>query len=180
MKIRTFLLIAYLLCSFTSYSNHIIGGDLTYRCLGDNNYEITLIVYRDCSGQTTDFDSAPQSLRGTLTIFRNGDVHEVVNLPRPIVTLVDVDNGIHPCPSELNLCIQKGRYVFNYDFGQDQESIYTLSYQRCCRNGTISSIFESLKVGITFTVDISPEARELCNESPSFNNITSPLSLIHI
>ena len=39
-------------------ASHQVGGDLTYTCLGNNQYEITLTLYRDCSGismPTTEF-----------------------------------------------------------------------------------------------------------------------------
>jgi len=30
------------------FSTHIVGGDVTYRCLGNDRYEISLTVRRDC------------------------------------------------------------------------------------------------------------------------------------
>ncbi len=33
-----------------SYATHLMGSDITYRCLGTNAYEITLKIYRDCIG----------------------------------------------------------------------------------------------------------------------------------
>ncbi|HRH67243.1 MAG TPA: hypothetical protein PLU53_13150, partial [Bacteroidia bacterium] len=37
-----------------TYASHSMGADLTYRCLGGNNYEITLSFYRDCVGVQAD------------------------------------------------------------------------------------------------------------------------------
>ncbi|MEZ4894949.1 MAG: hypothetical protein R2778_18285 [Saprospiraceae bacterium] len=39
-------------CSFllnlqTAFATHIVGGEITYRCLGNDNYEISLTVYRE-------------------------------------------------------------------------------------------------------------------------------------
>src|SRR5690606_2022774 len=31
-----------------AFATHIVGGEITYRCLGNNRYEIILTVYRDC------------------------------------------------------------------------------------------------------------------------------------
>ncbi len=36
-----------------SRANHILGGNITYACLGGNSYEITLSVYKDCFGATS-------------------------------------------------------------------------------------------------------------------------------
>src|SRR5882762_7523125 len=38
------------------FASHIVGGELTYECLGNNNYLITLKVYRDCFNGTTGYD----------------------------------------------------------------------------------------------------------------------------
>ncbi len=35
-----------------SYANHILGGNITYVCLGGNSYQITLTIYKDCFGAT--------------------------------------------------------------------------------------------------------------------------------
>lgn len=35
---------------FQSQANHIFGTELSYRCLGNHQYEITLITYLDCGG----------------------------------------------------------------------------------------------------------------------------------
>ncbi|MBP6575404.1 MAG: hypothetical protein KA230_13215, partial [Flavobacteriales bacterium] len=41
-----------LLLAFASNTNatHISGGEIYWECLGNNQYEITLIIYRDCFG----------------------------------------------------------------------------------------------------------------------------------
>src|SRR5688572_20804337 len=56
--------IAFIVCSiiFLSHQDvqatHIVGGDLTYQCLGGNRYRITLTVRRDCllGAQDAPFD----------------------------------------------------------------------------------------------------------------------------
>ena len=39
-----------------SYATHIIGGEMIYRHLGGDAYEVTLIVYRDCNPSAAGFD----------------------------------------------------------------------------------------------------------------------------
>ena len=34
-------------CVSFAQAKHIIGGEMTYRCLGNNQYEFTLRVYKD-------------------------------------------------------------------------------------------------------------------------------------
>ncbi|MBP7388917.1 MAG: hypothetical protein KA841_00855, partial [Chitinophagales bacterium] len=34
----------------TASASHIMGSDISFRCLGGNQYEVVVTVYRDCSG----------------------------------------------------------------------------------------------------------------------------------
>lgn len=44
-------LVLLLVCTVQQASaSHLMGSDITYRCLGNNTYKITLKVYRDCAG----------------------------------------------------------------------------------------------------------------------------------
>ncbi|MFK7970750.1 MAG: T9SS type A sorting domain-containing protein [Bacteroidia bacterium] len=38
-----------------AFATHAMGADLSYRCLGSNNYEVTLSFYRDCQGVPPSF-----------------------------------------------------------------------------------------------------------------------------
>ena len=38
----------FIFVGFQAQATHIVGGEMTYRCLGNNKYEIILTVYRDC------------------------------------------------------------------------------------------------------------------------------------
>ena len=63
---KALLLISIIFLGFTSsYATHLMGAEITYTHVGGNDYEVTLIVYRDCSGvnlsttsQNVDFESA--------------------------------------------------------------------------------------------------------------------------
>ena len=48
-----FLFVCYLLISVTSYASHLLGGEITWKCVtvgGIQKYKFTVIVFRDCSG----------------------------------------------------------------------------------------------------------------------------------
>ena len=55
---RIILCSVFILISLSLQATHIVGGEMNYRCLGDDQYEITLSVYRDCinAGYDTEFD----------------------------------------------------------------------------------------------------------------------------
>ncbi|MBK5284553.1 MAG: hypothetical protein JJE25_04065, partial [Bacteroidia bacterium] len=54
--ISRILFSVFILISFCSTATHIVGGELNYRWLGGNNYEISLTVYRDCFNGQAPFD----------------------------------------------------------------------------------------------------------------------------
>ena len=41
---------ALLLWNAEAYATHAMGGDLTYECLGNNQYRVNLSFFRDCNG----------------------------------------------------------------------------------------------------------------------------------
>jgi hypothetical protein len=49
-----FLIIA---TSTSLKSAHVVGGEMTYKCLDSNRYEVTLVLFRDCSPGQTVFPS---------------------------------------------------------------------------------------------------------------------------
>ena len=161
---------------------HIIGGEMTYVCLGDdpNNpgsklYAVTMKVYRDCQGGGAGFDSAPGgNTQGTVTVYRGVSTIPFIGtifLNAPIVTDIDPTADSNPCliiPG--NVCVQEGVYSFDVSLPIDSVESYHLVYQRCCRNTTITNIQNPGDAGSTYTVEITSKSQLECNSSPIFNN----------
>ena len=148
-------------------AKHIIGGVLTYECQGGGTYIFQLKLYRDCSDPTAGFfdGSAP------FTFFADGDPIETRFID--FLGLTTIDPGTdNPCLNvPANICVQEGTYVFEHTFDNwPSNQTYTVSYQRCCRNNTISNIANPGGTGATFTVDINPASQAECNSSPVFTN----------
>lgn len=54
-----------LLQAFPSQATRFLGGEITYRCLGNGGlFEFTVVVYRDCGDSTTAFSANTITLRG--------------------------------------------------------------------------------------------------------------------
>lgn len=166
----------FLLLPLSTDAAHIIGGEVTYRCLGYTNgdpgtnsrrYEFTIKLFRDCQGGGSEFDSPNFVIPMHVTFYQGNDIYSVEYLQAPSVIEVDPDPG-NPCVVvPTNVCVEEGLYVFVYDLPIVSES-YTLVYQRCCRNNTITNIFTPESTGATFAIELTPAAQESCNSSPAF------------
>ena len=159
----------------TGQARHIIGGDITYECLGGGNYRFTLKIYRDCNcTMCAEFD--PEAF---VAVYRCGNNTNCASLnqnsffQRIDVPLLGEPQVIeapdYPCLIPPNVCVEEGVYIFELNLPISTES-YHVSYQRCCRNVTINNIIAPDDSGATYTIEITPEAQQLCNSSPVFND----------
>ena len=175
-----FTLLLLLFIGISAQARHIIGGEMTYECLGIdtlNNtvrYRFTLKVYRDCYGGGANFDDPAeigifeQLSDGTYQHIRTSG-NQSIRIRLGQVSRID-PNEANPCvivpPS---VCVEEGIYIFEYTL-PIIDGNYVIAYQRCCRNNTIFNIVEPWDAGAAYTVEISPEAQRSCNNSPVFNN----------
>lgn len=169
----TFFPVFLFICSF-SYLNatHIVGGELYYDYLGNNQYRITLKVYKDCSpGVTTPFDNPAY-----LTIFNSNHVAiQTLNLNLPPITNVPFTPG-NPCfIAPPNVCVQEAIYTSVVTLNTSPAG-YTFAYQRCCRNNTILNIIDPGGTGATYMETVPNINVAPINSSPRFTNFP-PIAL---
>ena len=156
---------------------HIVGGYMSYECLGGNDYRFKMVLFRDCFGGGAPFDSALGSpFPGTVSLYVgdsqsplqvNGQNH--IELAPPVITAIVIDGTTGNCtfpPSTL--CLEEGVYTFDLTLPATNEPIHVV-YQRCCRTATTTNIINPGSSGMTFVQTITPEARAVCNNSPVFN-----------
>ncbi|MBK9338647.1 MAG: gliding motility-associated C-terminal domain-containing protein [Lewinellaceae bacterium] len=157
----------------TLLARHIIGGEITYRYLstaanGDNRYEFTMKIYRDCFGGGAGFDNPAQMAiyRGSYT--NNIRVADFQVFSPDITRLIPVPP---PCVTQLpNVCVEEGIYVFERTLPVLLNESYFIVYQRCCRNQTIKNIVAPGDIGATYMIELTAAAQQLKNSSPTFNN----------
>jgi gliding motility-associated-like protein len=174
---RVILFLVLNFAVFQVQARHIIGGVMTYTCLGGGDYEFILTLYRDCNcTNCADFDPV-----AAIGIYKcNGDdcsklsqFGTFARINVPIQTVRSVGAPSYPCLIPPNVCVQEGIYRFklsNYNIRlPESDSSYHISYQRCCRNVTINNIIRPDDVGATYTIEITPEGQKVCNNSPVFD-----------
>lgn len=173
---KLLLLFIFSCLSITTYATHLIGGEMTYTCLGDNLYEITLIIYVDCGPSNTTgitFDAT-----GTIAIYNSSNVlvNEITISDADEIELSDETVGNDCLELPADLCILRGIYTVQVEL-PPIEGGYQLAYQRCCRNPSIINIVTPNLFGNTYTTNIpGSELISDCNSSPSFEDYP-PLAL---
>jgi gliding motility-associated-like protein len=145
-------------------ATHIVGGELNYRCLTGNFYEISLTVFRDCQNGVPPFDA-----QASIGIFNSSNML-VTQLLIPFMgddtlnaTLFDSCLVIPP-----DVCVHRTTYMDTI-FLPFLTGGYQLAYQRCCRNYTIINIQTPDQTGATYYTQISELALTTCNSNPVFN-----------
>ena len=160
-----FIVFAQIFIVQKAFATHIIGGEMNYKCLGNNKYQITLTIYRDCFNGVPPFDSIAQ-----VGIFNNK-----FQLIDSIQMKLNPDDTIKVALSDTclfvpkNVCVHTTTYIDTITLLPIAGG-YILAYQRCCRNFTIVNIIEPNKTGATFSVVISEDAIKACNSSAKFKN----------
>jgi gliding motility-associated-like protein len=150
------------------FATHIVGGELYYEYLGNNNYQVTLTVYRDCFNGVPPFDDpgfigiwdANNTLLTTLSVspFDSSTVPPIINSPCFI--------------PPVNICYRVANYYSSVINLPPRPGGYQLAYQRCCRNSTILNIVGPLNTGATFYATIPENPAD--NSNPVFDQLPPP------
>jgi gliding motility-associated-like protein len=142
---------------------HLVGGEISYQCVGGNKYAVKLRVYRDCGGGGAQFDA-----QAAITIFDVGGVEiQTLLIPKGPTISISGNPSNDPCitvPS--GLCTEYAEYKDTVELPPIAGG-YVLTHQRCCRNNSITNVVNSGSWGNTYTVDI-PSMDTTCNSSPNF------------
>lgn len=173
-RIIYFILFLIFFCTFEELkAAHIVGGDVNYTFIRFNadstrvTYFIEFNMYRDKFSDGAPFDANAvfgifrQNLNGTWTY-----LDDVGIAPGPVD---DVPRTDDPCVDEPDdVGVEETRYGFEYTF-EVINTAYMIAYQRCCRNNSITNIFDPGDTGAVFSIEISGEAMRIGNSSPRFN-----------
>ncbi|MGH1335814.1 MAG: T9SS type B sorting domain-containing protein [Aureispira sp.] len=165
-------------------ASHLAGADLTYQCLGNNRYVVTLTLYRDCAGIS--IGTFPQTINAYSDSCNLGFPHDVfppggvgdIQFQLPFDTSYEVSQL---CPQVLP---QSSCSVGNGGLPGIEVSIFrdtitlpaactdwVISWSSCCRNPAITNIINPggqnmyVEAGLNSTI---------CNNSPTFNSNPVP------
>lgn len=168
------LLLLTVLISSELYATHVAGGSMTYRCLGNSRYEVSLEFRRDCFNGARD---AQFDRFASVTIFNSNNQLMVTlgNGGEVRIPFIDDDTLNERLTSICNVigddvCVQTTVYKDTIILPA-RPGGYILAYQRCCRNNALSNVADPLNTGATYWVRITERALMECNNSPVFDNL---------
>lgn len=169
-KLLACLIIAFIQTNTEAYASHAQGGDLTYTCLGGNQYRLRLAFYRDCSGTT-----APGSVSIDISSATCNQSFSVTLNP-----IAGTGNDVTPiCPQMTTVCnggsnpgVQEWIYEGNVTLPQACTD-WTFAFSLCCRNAAINTIVNPGGQNIYIESHLNNVAAP-CNNSPTFSNIPVP------
>lgn len=163
--LRFSLLLLLMTFSLKNFATHIVGGEIYYDYLGGSNYRITLKVYRDCYNGIPPLDNP-----ACVFIFNSaGTFIDSLELPLPATVILPTTIN-NPCfTPPTNVCVEEAIYQGLVSLPNIPGG-YNLTYQRCCRNGTILNIVNPGDVGSTYMAHIPDNSIAPANSSPRYNN----------
>ncbi len=172
--IKRIVSVAICLSGLIWYNNvsasHAVGIDLSYQCLGNNQYRFALNFYRDCDGV-----SAPSSASINISSASCG-VNTSINLALQSssevspLCLLQIQNST--CNGGSLPGIQL--YTYSGTFTLPLEcNDWVISYSLCCRNYAITNLNDPGSRNIYAEARLD-NTNGLCNSSPSFTTIPVP------
>lgn len=150
------------------FATHIVGGQIGYRWISGNTYEVILDVYRDCSDPLNEpFDNTAfvgvYNLAGTW----------IQNISMPFLGADTLDAILFDdCLSVPDyVCVARTQYRGTVTLAANPVGGgYRFSYVRCCRNGTITNIEAPLETGAVYDIVLTQAAMQRQNSSPQFRS----------
>jgi gliding motility-associated-like protein len=149
-------------------AKHIVGGEFYYKKLGSNYYQITLKIFFDCNTDNPYaidldkdvfigvFDASDNSFSESFRMERGGPTR--------------LTKKQYSCVRDPGFCTDQYTYVKNIYLDPGKKG-KILSFQRCCRNATITNINDVQSTGITLWVKIPGTDAVADDNSPVFKEL---------
>ena len=125
-----------------------------YEHLGGDQYEVFLVIYRDCGPTNT--NGTGFDLAANIAAYEGFQLHQQVQSPiNGDVEQIDLQSG-NPCAQlPPGVCVERAVYSAIFTLPASSES-YTIVHQRCCRNPQVVNLLDPTNTGFTIYVQIQP------------------------
>ncbi len=164
---RSLITLALLASTVLASATHFSGGEIYWTCLGNNQYQITLMVYRDCAGINVDPSVTLQLTspcgNTSMTVTHTG--------PTEISQLCSAELPNSTCNGGTLPGIQQ--YVYTGVITLAPCDSWTISYTNIYRNNAIVNLVapgtQRTHIRAVVNTLVNP-----CNDSPQFSNTAIP------
>ncbi|MDC0202048.1 SprB repeat-containing protein, partial [Flavobacteriales bacterium] len=165
---RLLIILLLSIISLSTYSTHLMGGEITYTCIknGPNEgyYVFNVVIYRDCQGipiDTTTFlnvHNNPLLQTITLNYIESNDIS-------PSCNTLDGSNMMYSCGGSNQGSAGNGagaveEHVYRSDtiriLGVPDQDGWHFTWSDCCRNGAIINITNPNNYGFTLRTAMYP------------------------
>ncbi|MFH1319362.1 MAG: PKD domain-containing protein [Bacteroidota bacterium] len=149
-----FILVAGISFTFSASATHIVGGEIYYKYLGNDNYEITMKLYRDC------FYGVPELPDPALIQVFDSDGNPIAGSPFDFNRLtydsldLSYSNICFIPPGDI--CVQEAIYRDTLNLPPIVGG-YQVSWDECCRNLSITNIVNPGSAGSALYIIIYPD-----------------------
>lgn len=175
---RRLALIVLCVLGFPVFASHIVGGEFELIHISGNLYQLNLIIYFDkingAPGAKDQGANAPVA-----SIFRKRDGALMTNVTLPLIEEKPVEYTQPECSNDglkTDRLFYSATIVLSPDTYDDPDGYY-VSWQRCCRNYSITNIFskppsqnvalDPEAAGQTFYLEFPPVVK---NREPFYNS----------
>lgn len=157
-----------LFANISLFANHIVGGELSFECLGASKFEFEVVLFRDNTGLSQGNDDLQVYLFVYDLDNQNANPQVLVSNQR---VLSDVENN--ELGSNLINNVQpnhsRASYLFEPINLASNTNGYKIVYQRCCRTSNIVNLDLSSATlntqGATYELLITPDILSACDSS---------------
>jgi hypothetical protein len=161
LRRTTVTLCAALGLAHAGMATHLVGGEMYYNHLGNDQYEVNVMLYRDCTGIAYDSYARLGIYSGSGSYLFTHDI------PFPGATDLP-DTLITPCFAyPTGTCIQGALHTTTLTLPPIPDG-YVISFLRCCRSGSVQNIVEPANAGMALQCRIPGQAQPTLG-SPRFN-----------
>ncbi len=174
---RTLAISLFCLAATPSFASHLVGDEFTYKYIGDeiisgavkHHYQVTLNIYEDCMAGTPvaieEDDPAYFAIYNSSgTLLGVDSVHFASSVSIPGLALGSC-GGYGTAP----VCLLRKNFIKDY-YLESGTSPYTVVYQRCCKNASITNVTDPANAGSTYFCTIPPTSLVASNNCAVFNS----------
>ncbi|UPT66539.1 MAG: gliding motility-associated C-terminal domain-containing protein [Sphingobacteriales bacterium JAD_PAG50586_3] len=168
---RLYAILFFFLLAGNTMASHLMGGEITWTCLGGGQFRFTMRVYRDCNGipmpqpATLRVHNNPNLTGIQLTLVSQIDISPQCNGSGPTINCA-MGNTINPIPGAVEEFVFQSAPITLTGTPPPQGWIFT--YDDCCRNNAITNLVNPGSTGMTLRAIMY--SYNGLNESPCFDS----------